>query len=122
MRNFWRQHGPIAAFVVLAIIGGIAIEDSASHASQTLYKSQIAACNRNNQLRTESNRRIPAHVAEREIVRSLLVTAKAAREVSGSSSDKVAAASYDDLIRRLDTDVKFHKVPLIDCLKVVKKP
>jgi hypothetical protein len=122
MRGFLRQHGPIFAFVILAIVGGIAIEDSSSHAANTLYKSQIASCDRQNQVRNESNLRIPSHNAEKEIVRALLVTAKAAREASGSSSDKVAAASYDDLIRQLDSDVHFRKIPLINCTKIIKKP
>jgi hypothetical protein len=122
MRNWIHFHGPVTAFVVLALIGGVAIDESAHGAADTLYHAQIAACHRQNDVRRESNARVPSHEAEKNVVRDLLETAEAARKASGSPSDEVAAAGYHELIVRLDRDVIFHVMPLVNCQKDIPKP
>lgn len=124
--HFKAQYGVAAAFVVLALIGGIAIENSASGSADSLYRSQIASCHRANLLRMESNRRISSHEADTSVLRAFLSAAQEAREqnyiASKLKSDNEAAEEYGHLIRVLDKRVVFKPIGLVHCEEAVKKP
>ena len=51
--KFKAQYGVAAAFMILALFGGISIEQSASNDADTLYQNQIEACHRGNHIRAQ---------------------------------------------------------------------
>lgn len=121
MRWYSKSWAPLAAFLVLAVVGGYALFASNEHSSGTLYKTQLQACVRGNELRAENNRRIGAHNAERAVLRNFLATAREARREAGTPSDLRAANEYSRLLRKLDR-VRFHPIPNVDCHTVVSQP
>lgn len=126
LRKFRQEWGPLVAFVVLAIAGGIALQRSMTHAQDTLYTTQIQICHRQNDLRRESNKRIPAHRADTDALRNFLVAAKRARisdyHAKGLKSDLQAAQTYQRTINTLDAKVHFQRVPIIPCQRVIGRP
>ena len=125
-RKLFREFGALAAFVVLATFGGIALDRASSDQAATLYASQQRGCARGNVFRTSVNQRLANIEVEREAFLSLLTTAEAARyanyTVTHLPSDLKAAKEYG----RLETDVRTHVVfvpfPMVNCAKVYPKP
>lgn len=116
---------PLAAFLILLVVGGYALYGVAQSGKDTLYKSQLQACERGNALREESNRRVAAHNADRDTLQEFLIAAREARRAayarSHEASDANAAADYSRLIKQLDA-VKFYPVKVVDCQTAIAKP
>lgn len=75
-----RCWGPLAAFVILALMGGYILEQQARDHAQELSEASIASCERTNMLREQVNRQAQ--------VMSRLVTFTADRmAASGTSPD-----------------------------------
>jgi hypothetical protein len=117
---------PLLAFLILAIAGGIAIQATQRHSADRLYQNNLASCERGNELRIESNKRVPAHRTEATVVLDFLHSAEQARRANyhetHQASDKQAAQQYHALSRRLKAHVHFQDVPVIDCQAVIQKP
>lgn len=91
---------------------------SADAAQEKLYNAQIAACNRNNSLRAESNRRIASHNLEKEVLDGFIASAAQARSATG---DKDVAAQYELLRAKLAT-ITFKPLHIINCQQAIPKP
>jgi hypothetical protein len=79
-------------------------------------QNAIKNCDRGNLLRAESNRRIAAHRADRDVLRDFLKSAAVARRQTG---DVQVAREYDALRRRLAA-VTFRSIPPVDCRHAVR--
>lgn len=126
MRWPWQiQQAPALAFAVLALVGGVGLHATADHNNAKLHKAQLAICERQNQVRKESNKRIKSHVADRDVLREFMAAARQARlaswERDRNPSDQAAAQEYAHLIDVLDHQVTFRSVPLVNCQKVVRE-
>lgn len=123
----WKnQAAPLIAFVVLALAGGFGIKASADSSADSLYQTQLDSCHRGNTLREESNRRVRAHEIDRDALLDFLKTAETARlsayDRDGNKSDLAAAEDYRQLHNRVQTQVVFQPVSIVDCEKVIDKP
>lgn len=121
MHWYSKSWAPLAAFLIIAVVGGWALYSSTQGTTDTIYKGQLAACDRGNVLRAESNRRVEANNTEVDVLRTFLLTAREARRAAGKPLDLVAASEYTILIRRLET-VKFKPVDIVNCIKTIPKP
>lgn len=121
-----RNVSMLLAFVLLAAGGYLGIKQSTNasirNTAQTLYKSQVEACERGNKLRRESNDRVNDHLAERDVVSSFLLMAAEARERAGTKLDIATAKRYRILAHRLRTTVFYTKIPVPSCESIIKKP
>jgi hypothetical protein len=116
----------LLAFILLVVLMFFITRSNVNNQTRDLYRSEIAACNRNNNLRRESNRRIPAHLAQRDVTRSFLVSAEIARratyKMNHAKSELIAANQFGQQVRILDQKVKFSSLPIINCTQVIKRP
>lgn len=119
--NFKAKYGIALAFILLAAVSGWSINHSAQRSADELRAAQVAACIRGNALRTESNRRMQSHIADRNTLAKFLAAAEIARRQSPKPSDKIAANQYAKLRTSLINNVTFKLSPLIDCEKAVPK-
>ena len=126
--NSWLQKGRnsvLVSFIILALVGGWAIKSSADNGTRKLYESQIAACERGNLLRKETNDRVHDQLESTQVLQSFLDSAATAREAAfqanGQPEDKKAAEAYLRLSGRLES-VQFDTVPIINCKEAIKKP
>lgn len=124
--RFINRNRQILAFVLLALITGLALNAVVNKGNQTLYDSQLVQCTRGNKVIKESNRRIQSHLADTKVLRMFMEGARTARlaafHQSHHKSDFIAARTYGDLIRVLDAKVHFEAIPLVNCVKVIPKP
>lgn len=123
----WNHHlAPLFAFGVLALGGGWALHNASDSAADQLYQGQLAACDRGNVLRAESNRRVESMTVVKDSLKDFLTSARTARltayEAEQNKFDKLAADDYTRLIQKIEDQVKFEFVPLVDCAQVVEKP
>lgn len=125
MDSFLARYGVMLAFLILAIVGGYAIEQSAKNSAKAdarqLYEAQIQACEKRNDIRNESNKRIRDHTIERDVLEEFLADARDARRASGSPTDKKAASRYANLKKELE-GVRFSVLPFEDCAATIQKP
>ena len=115
-------HGPLLAFILVCIVGAFALYQNNSHNADVLYKSQLANCQRINDIRNESNRRIEAHAADRDVLKNFLQTARSARLSAGTHEDRVTADQYLHLANILDKKVFFKPLQTVNCEQVIKHP
>lgn len=124
--TFVRRHGPILAFIILALITGIALRSVVVQGNDAIYRGEIQQCSLVNRISNESNKRGQAGKESTQILREFLQSARAARiaafHQTHEATDEIAAQSYSDLIQRLDRHVRFNTTPLIDCKKAIPKP
>lgn len=99
----------------------LALNSQAQSQADTIYRTQIAGCERSNALRKESNDRIKQDERERDVLGQFLVSAARARAAAGSPTDRQAATEYLALKSSLN-EVHFSRFTILDCNKVVKKP
>lgn len=121
MKAFLSRYGVMFAFLALALAGAYAMNLGDNNADNNLYHSQLAQCEKLNDLKNESNQRVKAHVLEQNALGAFLVSAAEAREASGTKIDKRTAATY----RKLSKDVRsitFDLLPLENCNETVPKP
>lgn len=121
LKTFIAKWGTALSFLLLAGAGMYAVSAQASSNAQTLYRTQLAGCERANKVRAESNDRINAHVLERNVLGEFLESAAQARRAAGTETDIKAANKYLALKYSLRR-VHFTAQPLIDCQKTVEKP
>ena len=125
MMAWVRTHRTAIAFVVLALAIAWVVQTGNARSADRLYNNAIAACQRGNALRTESNERAPIHEKALVIERRFLLTAAEARtrayERDGAPEDRKAAQSYREQAGELD-GLTFTVVPLVDCKATVKHP
>lgn len=125
MRWYSRPYAPLVAFLIIAVVGGYALFSVAQGGKDTLYHSQIQACERGNQLRAENNRRVSAHITDTQTLQDFLIAAREARRATydktHEASDRDAVDEYTRLIIKLD-GVKFLPVPIVDCAHTITKP
>lgn len=127
MRFPWQaSYAPTLAFATLALIGGYGLKASGDRAADQLYKSQLTACDGQNDLRRESNNRIPAHTADTAALRDFLLGAADVRAATYDrdhlQADLQAIHTYRLLARRLDEQVHFSPVSIVNCKKVIPEP
>ncbi len=121
MSKFFSKYGVAFAFLLLAIVGGYAIERQARSDAHKLWRSQILVCGRSNTLRVENNHRVSAHHIEIKVLQAFLQSATEARTVSGTPKDLETADTYKKLSKTLES-VTFRMLPLIDCERAYPKP
>jgi hypothetical protein len=114
------------AFIVLALVVGYALTQSVRNSNHLLYRSQIESCERGNDLRRESNRRIDSHYADTDALKDFLLSAAQARYSAWNHShqraDLMAFKQYEQLSVYIDTHVVFRPTPIVKCTEVVHKP
>jgi hypothetical protein len=112
---------PFVAFVLLVAVVSVGLYFDGKRRSNSLYDQQVAACERGNALRAESNDR----VADNEAIKSGLVTfldgAIRARRASGGPEDIEAARTYE-AVRDKVTQVTYERVELVNCRVAIEKP
>lgn len=124
-----KKRGPVAAFIGLAIAGGVAINDSAKHTARssalTVYHAQYKACIRGNSLRREINNRVAIFESEKDIVRAFLDGAAKARlanfKATHLQSDYTAFTQYSALSARMGK-LHYDLSPEINCKVAVPAP
>lgn len=121
MKRLFRYHSPVVAFVILALVGGLAIRASAHGSADLLYRSQIAGCVRGNITRKETNRQASAQQAEAGVLQGFLIAARQARRASGTPIDLKAAKEYTRLILVVNK-ITFKPLPQINCVKIIPRP
>lgn len=121
MKRLLRKYGIALAFLILAFVGGYAVQHSADSQASKLYRSQLASCKRGNVIRSESNNRIKSHEIDRDVLAGFLADAERARKHSGTKNDRRAARQYAKLRQDLKR-AKFFYVAPIDCTTTVIKP
>lgn len=87
-----------------------------------LHKNQIKGCHRNNNLRAESNARIPAHKADTKGLLDFLKAAEKARLAEGTPTSIAAAKQYVKIQADVLSHAIFHKQKLVDCDKLYPSP
>jgi uncharacterized protein YneF (UPF0154 family) len=114
------------AFLILAfgLMGAFYL--SARGNSDQLYKNAVINCERINTLRYESNARIAAHEADRDILIEFMKSAAHARyrswQRTGAVGDLRAMRNYHHDITSERAQVTFHPLPIVNCPQVIKKP
>lgn len=106
--KLWLDRGRnsvLVSFVLLALWGGYAVRSSAEDSDRRLYRSQIEACERSNDVRREVNARAEAYRRDIAALRLLLLD----------------STHHRAEVQRLSAD-GFQKVPLVACKKVVHRP
>lgn len=132
--NTARRFAPLIAFLLLAAGCALAISASAKNAARDAarkaalinYQSQLAACKRGNILRHEINRRVGETDVTRSVVVGFLHSAESARRSAylhegHHPTDAQAAAAYAALAER-ENKLRYHTVPVVNCLTVIKLP
>jgi hypothetical protein len=116
---------PLAAFVILIaflVVGSYMRQRAGDKQTRT---AQIASCERGNDSRAESNRRIGAHREQDAVIALFLRTAREARleqwRRDHNRSDLDAAGKYGLALRRLER-IRFRSAPLIDCDWAIDHP
>lgn len=126
MKPFIKRNREILAFVLLALVTGLALNSVVNKGNSAVYKAQLTTCYQINRLQMESNRRIKSHLADTDVLRRFLQGARTARlaafQQTHQRSDYIAARTYGSLIHVLDQKVHFTAVPLVNCVKVIPKP
>lgn len=121
LKTFFAKWGTAFAFLLLAGAGMYTVSAQATSNANTLYRTQLAGCERANKVRAESNDRINAHLLERNVLGEFLESAAQARRAAGTETDLQAADKYIALKTSLKR-VQFTAQPLIDCGKTIEKP
>jgi NAD dependent epimerase/dehydratase family enzyme len=120
------KHAPLIAFAVIALGGGLALQANSDDTAENLYDSQIQACERVNKLREESNQRVLGLRTVRNSLEDFLRTAAEARfdayQKSGNDFDRKAYVRWEKTANELVAKVRFGKVPIVDCEKVIERP
>lgn len=126
MRRWLSKNTQLIAFIIVAVATTWGFKAAADSNTDKLYNTQIEICNRNDQLRVESNNRLKAHIIERNTLASFLATARKARlhtyKITHDLSDKHTSYEYLKFIQKLNDKVTFDKLPIIDCKKAIPKP
>lgn len=125
MRWYSKSWAPLVAFLILALAGGYALYTVQKSNATTLYHTQLAGCDRGNQIREESNARAVYNQQELDVLREFLDSARQARVAAYSrdhhAADKKASEAYASQIKSLE-GISFKQVPVVNCLKVILKP
>lgn len=117
---------PVLAYLFIAFALVFLLQRSADTRARLDYKNSVAACQRGNKLRTESNNRIAAHQADKQGLVDFLEGARRARLAgyvrNRNSEDLKAARNYAAIIKRVNAQVRFDSVALVDCPNQFTKP
>lgn len=117
------RHAPLIAFIVLALAGGWALKATTDANDANIKEAQVAACERGNVLREETNDRVQDNQLQVEVLTKFLEAARTARldafAKSHNKFDLSAANNYTQLIANLK-NVVYEKVPLADCDNLFK--
>lgn len=120
--RYWRT-GIVLALLLLAVVGGYAIQRSEHDADETLYRSQIASCKRVNVTRREVNRRAQAFNGLRRAMQALMRGEQTELGEPGLPPDVKAdqERAYDRASRLID-ESRFLPVTVVNCEAVIPKP
>jgi hypothetical protein len=84
-----------------------------------LYQAQISACEQNNQLRVEANRRIRSQGA---LATGLLDFLDAGRVARLQDNDPLIAAQFARIERRVRASAPVYTIEQVDCKKLIPEP
>lgn len=115
---WWRSRkwGQFLAYVILAIAVAYLLVTNQQVNKRAIYDSQVASCNRTNQVIFESNNRVGQMRAEIDVLHDFIGDARKARLAEG---DRDVAGKYADHMIRLDS-IEFEFIRPADCSAIPK--
>jgi hypothetical protein len=113
----------LAALFLLALLSfrsdAINKVDASNRQVQLLYVAQISACEQNNELRVEANRRIESQSA---LATGLLDFLDAGRLARLEDNDFDVAAQFGRIERRVRSSAPVYKIDKVDCKALIPLP
>lgn len=113
---------PAVGYLLLVAVLAVGLYANQQHQARHLRAAQVKACERGNQLRSESNRRIRAHETDRQAFMLVWTQTRAARlaeyrRTRNPYALQVARAAQSALT--MERSISFRPVALVNCERVV---
>lgn len=124
---WYRRHGPLLAFILVAIVAGWALHAQQVNTGWKLYHNSYQSCIRGNHVRANQSNIVRDLRTSNKVVVQFLQDASVARansyQFTHVPADAKAAVEYSTLAIKLSNDTsKLRSYPSVNCSSAVKKP